>query len=215
MKGYGVVSVVISVAFHVLVIFFFSWLLASRPPQAKKREIIRDISELKVIPEAFDFKKEMIPQALRTGDDSAPPPFMSDMTTVLDFDFSQAFSLKNPTLMEERVSEVVVAYDNVDASLRKMPEYMHYYQAIRAKLDRAARKLYDGRDGGVVMVSFIVSSDGRLQSVSLEADSVKSQRLRTLALNTVYDAVPFPPFPEELKNRTNLPFTITINFKNN
>jgi len=92
---------------------------------------------------------------------------------------------------------------NLVDSARGDPVLMSYFGAIRDEIESAAdRRAWFSADiaEGMVLVSFVVVSDGAIQAMSvLDERSVASARLRDIAMDIVKAAAPFPPFPPSLK----------------
>ncbi len=142
-----------------------------------------------------------------------PPPY-------LRIEGAEKFILENkvefinqPRFLEEARKEIVIS-EMVEANFRKLPKYMEYYQKIRAQIDRTAHRLYQGEESGEVVLSFVLLKDGKVLNVFLENDEGVSIFLKKIAQKAIYDAQPFPAFPEELKKYSYLPFKISIYFKN-
>lgn len=153
-------------------------------------------------------------ELMREVSDIPVLPYIEDFTQKLILEDMKVLSLDKPQPAQERIREVAIA-DMPDKNLRKLPEYMDYYQLIRTKIAKTAQRLYDGEDGGTIFVSFTVLPDGRLGDVYLEENSAKSKHLREVAVESIHEASPFPSFPKELAKRSSLPVSIPINFKNN
>lgn len=87
-----------------------------------------------------------------------------------------------------------------------------YYQSVRAKiLNTALKYMPQNRITGNVTVSFSVSPDGSLSGDPALLDKVEPE-LADLAVKSVKDSAPFPPFPKLFgKNTEN--FKITIAFE--
>ncbi|MCM8779989.1 MAG: TonB family protein [Candidatus Omnitrophica bacterium] len=128
------------------------------------------------------------------------------------------------SLQETNKPEIKVSHDEAETKPKislppatsekiRNPEYLNYYQVIRAKIKKAAYQRYIKMDTGQVYISFTVSNDGMLEDVRLiEESSVQNQYLWDIGLKSIRDASPFPPFPKEL-NYPQLSFNIIISFE--
>ncbi|PIQ84532.1 MAG: hypothetical protein COV75_01810 [Candidatus Omnitrophica bacterium CG11_big_fil_rev_8_21_14_0_20_63_9] len=98
-------------------------------------------------------------------------------------------------------SSVIDLTNLVDAS-RGDPVLLSYFGAIREQIQQAAnhRPWLTGETAqGLVYVSFILSSSGAVQGISIVADrSVSSDQLRDVAVKIVKTAAPFLPFPPSM-----------------
>ena len=96
-------------------------------------------------------------------------------------------------------------------------EYMSYYGAIRekilAKLKRNYKRYYNDGD---VHLFFVIDKKGALVRMDIAlSKSTKDMKLIDIALLSLQQAEPFGPFPEELKDSGNIPFSLVITFKKN
>lgn len=114
---------------------------------------------------------------------------------------------------EEKIFEKVVEEEKDDA---KRATYISYYHAVREKIRRYADRNYPrnrnlGR--GEVFLSFVVASSGELLQVSVvDRKSLNNITLRKLAINSIRDASPFPPFPKGM-GQYQITFNIAISFE--
>jgi len=94
--------------------------------------------------------------------------------------------------------------------------YINYYRAIREKIRRYADRNYPkARDlgEGEVFLKFVVSSNGELLQVRVvNRKSVKDPDLREVAINSVRDASPFPPFPKGM-SQYQISFNLIMSFE--
>ena len=87
-----------------------------------------------------------------------------------------------------------------------------YYQAVRTKILNAALKaMPQEKLNGNAIVSFCLSNDGSLFSEPVTINKVKPE-LADLALKSVRDSAPFPPFPKDMTGVTRA-FKITLSFE--
>jgi Flp pilus assembly secretin CpaC len=87
-----------------------------------------------------------------------------------------------------------------------------YYQAVRAKILNAALKVMpQEKINGNAVVAFSLSDDGSLLGEPVMVNKVKPE-LADLAIRSVKDSAPFPPFPKDLEKGTKA-FKITLSFE--
>jgi len=87
-----------------------------------------------------------------------------------------------------------------------------YYQAVRAKILNAALKaMPQEKISGSAIVAFSLSDDGSLFGEPVMINKVKPE-LADLAIRSVKDSAPFPPFPKDLAVGTKA-FKITLSFE--
>lgn len=93
------------------------------------------------------------------------------------------------------------------------PLYLTYYQAIREKIRWSIQKHYlPGLKKGEILLTFVLFSNGKLKEVKArEKESFQDRRLKEVAVRSVIDVSPFPPFPEGLRRRF-IPFRVLITF---
>ena len=119
-------------------------------------------------------------------------------------------------VFEKNIKEIILSeVPPHNKALRKNPAYMNYYRLIREKIRSNAYRYYRSDDTGKVLLSFIVFRDGALGELSFEEESANNNTLCQITLESIKGAAPFPPFPDELSNHTQLSFRIPIYFKNN
>ena len=113
------------------------------------------------------------------------------------------------------LSETIFSNFAKSSYLKKSPAYMDYYRLVREKIRTNAYQNYNTRKKGEVTITFLVLKNGTLRAVKLDPKSVRSKRLRNIALKSIKQSAPFPDFPRELKKYSHLKFNISIHFKNN
>ncbi len=94
------------------------------------------------------------------------------------------------------------------------PIFYAYYQTVRERIrQRLQRQYLPGKPGeGTVALSFILFSSGKLKTAEVLGEkSFQNRKLRALAMESVIQASPFPPFPEGLR-RPLIPFRVVITF---
>ncbi|MCG8429736.1 MAG: hypothetical protein MJA29_00980, partial [Candidatus Omnitrophica bacterium] len=124
--------------------------------------------------------------------------------------------LHNPLQGEKDVIEVrkKITIPEMGQPPINNPNYIKYYQIVREQIKRAAYRTYAGREHGALTISFLLSGDGRLQSIALDtAQSTPSEYLRSIGVRSIREAAPFAPFPEELSEYSRLSFNVTITFE--
>jgi hypothetical protein len=93
------------------------------------------------------------------------------------------------------------------------PSYVNYYQIVREKIRRAAYQNYSRTETGEIYLAFVIYAEGSLKEVKLiEEKSSANFFLRGIALRSIKDATPFPPFPKEL-DYPQLSFNVIISFE--
>ncbi len=99
---------------------------------------------------------------------------------------------------------------------RKKATYISYYRAVREKIRQEADKDYSRKrriGKGEVFLSFAVTSSGELLEVKvIDEKSVAYASLRNIAINSIRDASPFPPFPKGM-SQYRITFTVIISFE--
>ncbi|MCK9595489.1 MAG: TonB C-terminal domain-containing protein [Candidatus Omnitrophica bacterium] len=92
------------------------------------------------------------------------------------------------------------------------PSYVSYYNLVREKIRRAAYQNYSHAETGEVYLAFVVSKLGALNTVKLiEERSSGNIYLREVAIRSIRDAAPFPPFSKDL-DYPQLSFNVIISF---
>ncbi len=93
------------------------------------------------------------------------------------------------------------------------PSYISYYQIVREKIRRAAYQNYMRTETGEVHLSFVISNTGNLLQVKLVEDTLPPDSyLKEVALLSIKEAAPFPPFSKEL-DYPHLSFNVIISFE--
>lgn len=101
-----------------------------------------------------------------------------------------------------------------EEALKELEEYIQYYELIRESIKKYVSKNYTRfREEGIIEVAFTLNKNGILKNLAVDTSkSIKSPRLKTIALKSIKEASPFPPFPDSLKKKE-LAFAIAIIFK--
>ena len=92
--------------------------------------------------------------------------------------------------------------------------YAAYSQLIREKIKGKLKKEYSHYySDGEVTLFFIIRSDGTLEKFGVDRKkSTDDTKLIKVAVSSLKDSSPFPPFPETLSDEV-LPFSLTVSFK--
>lgn len=100
------------------------------------------------------------------------------------------------------------------SNLSKEPVFLDYYRAIREKIKNSANRnkpLFF--KPGEVCVFFVLDNKGNLKRLKIiDSKTTEDPLLREIALKSIEEASPFPPFPKELK-REQIAFNIIIAFE--
>ncbi|MFH1478458.1 MAG: TonB family protein [Candidatus Omnitrophota bacterium] len=98
----------------------------------------------------------------------------------------------------------------------KKATYVSYYRSVREKIRTYANNNYYSKKDlakGEVFLSFTVTSRGELIQVNIvDESSTDNSYLREIALNSIRDASPFPPFPEGM-SQYQITFNVIISFE--
>jgi TonB family protein len=152
-----------------------------------------------------------------SADRRIPPPYVDRQSffkanKVIDL---KQIGLNKPVLVKPDIISVKkkITLPPIDIDKINNPTYVSYYQIVREKIRRAAYQNYTSSETGEVYLSFIVSSEGYLTEMRLsEEKSSTSPYLREIALRSIKEASPFPPFPKEL-DYPKLSFNVIISFE--
>ena len=93
-------------------------------------------------------------------------------------------------------------------------EYGDYYKVVRERIVKKLRYNYtDHYRNGEVELYFVLNSNGSLKRIDVDTGkSTSDERLIGVALSSIQQASPFPPFPKEL-DAAQLPFSLMISFR--
>jgi len=223
-------TLLISAAFHLVVLFQNNSLFNSVGQNNKKKDNPVEINYLKLLendiaPAKQPAAKIEIPPGLPsriTAAKRAPPPFIDQGDVVKERNiplfakkslFAPSF-LKKPEVRPDIIAvKKRISLPHVDIDKINNPSYLSYYQVVREKIRRCAYQNYATSDTGEVYISFIVSSMGYLEETRLvDEKSPANAYLRDTALKSIKDASPFPKFPAEL-SYSQLSFNVIISFE--
>jgi len=144
----------------------------------------------------------------------APPPYIESSEKILKKIFKKEpkISVKLPPVKDIKSISVKEDFEELKVKIPS-PSYMEYYKLIREKIRVQAYQNYTLREEGKVYLSFIIDSFGNILRIKiLENKTCASQKLKEIALLSVKEASPFPPFPKEL-DFPQLAFNIQITFQ--
>lgn len=102
-----------------------------------------------------------------------------------------------------------------DASeIGRRVEYLNYYQLVREEIRRCAYRNYSrGFAEGEVYISFALFPNGQLKEAKIiDEKSTHIPFLKEIALKSIRDASPFPPFPKDISS-SQLSFNVIISFQ--
>jgi len=128
--------------------------------------------------------------------------------TINDMNFIKPAANKpDINMLKKKISLAPVEMNKINN-----PSYVSYYNLVREKIRRAAYQNYSHAETGEVYLAFVVSSQGVLKTVRLiEERSSGDIYLREVALRSIRDAAPFPPFSKDL-DYPQLSFNVIISF---
>ncbi|HDN86194.1 MAG: hypothetical protein DRP68_03875 [Candidatus Omnitrophota bacterium] len=172
----------------------------------EKKEIRIFPKEFKKIPKVDKFDRE---EALL----KKVPPYIEEKAKRTILDSQRKFLLEKPKI-NPSLKEIVFTDTSDNKEIKKSPVYMNYYRMIREKIKEKAYSYYNSEESGMVHLSFIVFKNGILKGLNLVDASTTSKELVMIAIKSIREAAPFPPFPEEL-NYSQLHFNVSIHFKSN
>lgn len=99
------------------------------------------------------------------------------------------------------------------AQVKTTKDYINYYQLLREKIRQKVKRNYrSSYSEGEVRLNFSLSSSGSLVSCEVDkALSATDVKLLELAIASIREASPFPPFPKGLSVPT-MNFSVTVVF---
>jgi len=116
---------------------------------------------------------------------------------------------------EEKKFETVIKEEADEA---KKATYISYYRTVRERIRQHADRNYPRRRGlgeGDVFLSFVVASSGELlQAGVVDRKSTDNPTLRRIAIDSIRDSSPFPPFPKGM-GQYQITFNVIISFELN
>lgn len=204
MKNLWNFSLGLSIAIHTLILVGFSHFKLAKIDK-KETKIIKifpqEIKKIKetIIKNNFTFKK--------------PPPYIEKLAkkTLIKKEDS---SLEEKSFSTSTKEILFSSYQKKLEKFKKNPAYMEYYKLIRERIRKNAYRYYNIEESGIVYLCFVILNNGNLAQLVLSEKTEASSKLIDIALRSVKDSAPFPPFPKEL-NYPQLQFSVSIHFKNN
>jgi len=166
------------------------------------------LPSLKVYDEVFPEE----PTSQPSSKTLAPPPYVESEKIFEPF---KNIPINKPEFIKSEIIAVKkkITFPSVNDEKINNPVYLNYYQTIRERIKRAAYKNYTSLVNGEVYMSFIILSSGQLQNVRInEEKSTAYGYLKEIARKSIYDASPFPGFPEDL-DYPELSFNVIISFE--
>ncbi|UCG35494.1 MAG: TonB family protein [Candidatus Omnitrophota bacterium] len=209
MKNYWNLALITSILIHTAVLTGLPS-LPHRDILLKKEKQPKTV--IKMMPEKIE---KIIKRKQNLKEMKNPPPFVDNFMNRLMPGKRASYSLDKPKIVAKATKIVTLSEIPRDENLKKIPAYMDYYRFIREKIRETAFSCYTSRAQGEVFVSFVILSNGQIETLSMGRESDAESSLQKIAIQSVKGAAPFPPFPPELKDYERLHFNISIYFKNN
>ncbi len=144
---------------------------------------------------------------------SQPPPFEENINSRIRLSFSPkvAPSAERESYRGKDQARVESLTQNRSRQKQALERYLaQIKQQIESKKHYPRREKLRGNEG-IVQLRFIIDRNGRLLSNHLALPS-PYKGLNRSALQSVQDAAPFPPFPEEMENQ-NLTLEFRLDFR--
>jgi TonB family protein len=211
MKNLWFNSLLLSILAHFLLFsfFFFSPFL----PKIKKTD--QEIKKIEIIPEKPEKKIKTPQQYEKKIRKKEILPYKENIVDKLLNLGKSKPSLNKIKPIQDQASDILLSNLVKKEELQNSSAYMNYYRMIREKIRKKAYQRYRGQNQGTIYLNFNVTKNGALQAINIGQQSVKKLKLKRIALDSIRDSAPFPPFPKELESHSQLQFNISIYFKNN
>lgn len=210
MRRIGLHALIISVSIHFIALgsIFFSpdFSLKHQPEQIEAKEI-------EIISHSEPRSRKRLQS--QTPEKSTPLPYQEDILDRLLGSSRPAPLLNRERHTTAKIRSISLSHRTAPKELEKNPAYMDYYRKIREEIRENAYKNYNGRDRGEIYLNFSVAKNGSLRAIEFGSQSFAEESLRQVALYSIKESAPFPPFPEELNNHSELQFNVSIQFQNN
>ncbi len=217
------ITLLISLITHT-VIFFNNPDLVLLPE--RKKPIKVEVVYLKNPPDFSKYKKQSLhrenifsklPSKIKSSEKPipAPPLNKSDLFNVTKSVLSRESTFIKPLVIRPDIIAVrkKITLPPIEIDKINNPSYVSYYQLVREKIRRAAYQNYTRIETGEVYLAFLISNTGILKDIRLiEEKSAPNYYLREIALRSIKDASPFPPFPKEL-DYPQMSFNVIISFQ--
>ncbi len=206
------IALSISLMFHVAI-------FVTLPKIISKENILDNknkIREIEIVTKSFEkipsdrIKKK--PPKLFSKNIPSPPHYLKNLIKKFTID-KKVINIDKPKFLDDSFKNVILSELPKEKDLKKNPAYMDYYQLIREKIRSNAYRYYNSNNQGQVFLTFIISCEGKLERIYLNSKSSNNELIE-IALKSIKEAAPFPPFPPEL-NYPRLQFNISIYFKTN
>ncbi|MBI4436970.1 MAG: hypothetical protein HY590_06150 [Candidatus Omnitrophica bacterium] len=116
---------------------------------------------------------------------------------------------------EEEIRSEAEMIEALHLNHEEKPIFLTYYQEIRERIRKNLFAYYrSGRQEGNVTLNFVLFSNGQLKKVkAVEKEKPSHPALREIAMRSVIDASPFPPFPNGFK-RPSASLWVRVTFVN-
>jgi len=211
MRNYWNVAFGISFAMHSLILAASSFTAFNKNITLSDK---KEMKEVKITIKEIQ-KKEKSKTKLQNSQINEvklpPPPYIKNVIRKLMGEDKEKPFLGKAQILEKNTEKIVISEKLENSKLKSNPSYMSYYKGLRSKLNAACHKNYTGKEHGEVFVSFVLSRDGRLDSVKGDGNN---RELIEVAVESVKESFPFMPFPPDLEGAS-YQFDISIFFKNN
>jgi len=192
----------ISILIHSAIFLPISGLALTRHESVLNKPIVVDYVKVET-------RKEP-PKKMRAAVQAETPKLELSKEIEMKEKKAAAEALKNREAAKREVRELARA----QAQVRSTKDYINYYQLIREKIRERLKSHYRNYHGeGDVVLIFMLDSSGSVAAVDAEtALSTKDANLVRVAITSVKEASPFPPFPRELAY-PKVAFDLTVSFK--
>ena len=207
MKDYWNISLFLSFLLHIFIFFGLENIKLFKKESLK----VYKLSDIKILEQRITKPTEEIYKLREKFIEESPPPYLDNFFEKI----TSSFKIEPPQKMNivEIVDKEIIFKEILSSEFKKDPKYMEYYQKVRAKISNVLHRNYKGQDTGEIILSFVLLRDGNIKEVYFKEDSPTKEVLKDIVLRSLYDAEPFPPFPEDFKDRYSLPFSVNIQFK--
>lgn len=214
-EGLFTFSIILSLAAHTAVFCVFGYL-----PQDKKIHNLN--TPLEISYEGKRVKVEETNMVKIPTEETPPVKLFNDNGSLKNFIKEEVFKkrdeldiIKEP--LEKKIKEPAkksVSMPSIPGQTFKTPEYKDYYWLIREKIRRYAYFNYKKLFEGDVTLSFTLDPRGNIMNLSVDSEkSTHQSYLQQIAVKSVKDASPFPPFPKKLNDQKELSFNVIISFE--
>jgi TonB family protein len=204
-------SLLLSILAHFLLLSFF--LFSPFLPKTKKTG--QEIKKIEIIPEEPEKKIKTPQQYEKKLRKKEILPYKENIVDKLLNLGKSKPSLNKIKPIQDQAGDILLSNLVKKEGLQNSSAYMNYYRMIREKIRKKAYQRYRGQNQGKIYLNFNVTKNGALQAINIDKQSVQKSKLKKIALDSIRDSAPFPPFPKELESYSQLQFNISIYFKNN